>query len=383
MNMLKELSVARWLIAAVMACSGLTAPSGSGNAATQATGLVSPKAIDVESSGILERKRRSFYRPGEGTIEADGTPESFLLPRTTGEGGEALAISSDIGRYVLVLNPAGDVRCHFNTWPNWGPSGILTLDDEIWFGLGKEVVVMSSKDCSITRRFSIPGAHSIIFISKAAKGFLLGFEGTSAPDNHEDKPPSSEVVLWSPEKGIFWRNPFETASPRSAIENGVFIIIADTFWHRIFAVDMRTSRMVWSMASYYPNELALVNESEILVAEEHLNRIARINTLNQTRSVVFGCNLPLFQNHQSVFPGIVLKEKMSIDPIDNPLQLSACAIERSGRYTLYSPNAVFIATSGYYIADTDNHRVIKIDANGLITREITNLNNPVSVHVLP
>jgi len=55
-------------------------------------------------------------------------------------------------------------------------------------------------------------------------------------------------------------------------------------------------------------------------------------------------------------------------------------VEFSGINSLYSPNsAIRLASGGYYIADTDNHRVIYLDDMGIVVSVLSGFNNPTQV----
>lgn len=333
--------------------------------------------------------RKPFYRPGEGTIGAEGRGEFdstiFAAPQILGEEAESLVIASDLGRYVMVLNSNGSVRCRYDAYPNWGPMGLAIVGDEIWFGIRAKVIAISAKNCKVRHEYTLPGrVGNITFVSMANEGFIIGYEVVNKGHKRDlgDVFVTGNIILWNPKKGVFWENPYEVSSPRAAIQLGTFVLISDSFWHRVFAVDVRTSKMVWSLASYYPNDMVPMGEDGFLLVEEHLNRVVSVDAVGRRRSVLFSCNLPAFRDLGMSYPEIKKSEAMTVDALENPLSLSACALEQAGRYTLYSPSSVAVAKNGYYVADTDNHRVIKLGNNGLIVREIRGLYNPVSVRIL-
>lgn len=333
--------------------------------------------------------RKPFYRPGEGTQGAEGRGEFdstlFSAPQVIGEEAESLVVASDLGRYVMVFNSDGSVRCSYDAYPNWGPMGLAIIGDEIWFGIRTKIIAMSANNCKVKQEYILPRVEgNITFVSLANEGFIIGYE--RAQKGHKrirsEVFVTGKVIIWNPKKGVFWENPYEVSSPRAAVQMGAFVLISDSFWHRVFAVDVRTSKMVWSFASYYPNDIAPMGEDGFLLVEEHLNRIVSVDAVGQRRSVLFSCNLPAFRDPGMSYPEIIKSETKTVDALENPLSLSACALEQAGRYTLYSPSSVAVAKNGYYVADTDNHRVIKLSDNGLIVREIRGLYNPVSVRIL-
>lgn len=163
--------------------------------------------------------------------------------------------------------------------------------------------------------------------------------------------------------------------PRAALVKRGVLYIADTFGFKVKAIDLKTDKLICSIDSYYPNDLEL-NGDELLVTEEHANRIYNLNIRTLIKTPLITCNHSLFKNLNSTVSDIQSTEKQGY--LTRSDGKSVCAD------SLYSPNGAAKNADGtYLISDTDNHRVLHIDSHGVIIRQLINVNNPVRAYLVP
>jgi DNA-binding beta-propeller fold protein YncE len=156
--------------------------------------------------------------------------------------------------------------------------------------------------------------------------------------------------------------------PRSVQVVGDKVYVADTFGHRAIVYDTTLGQIVKSYPGYYPVYVQVKN-NKLLVVEEHANRVSKYDLNTDVKEKVFNCGFEPYSDINSTVAEIVELEKSGELTMIN---------KRGICYGfLYSPGSAIEQDDGtYLISDTDNHRVIHIDANGVILTEVLNLNDP-------
>lgn len=186
-----------------------------------------------------------------------------------------------------------------------------------------------------------------------------------------------EILMSNGEKGYIGKtaifhdfNPTDQLSyARGMDTNGTTYAIADTFNHRVIIYGPNGRHEFWE---YYPNDVKVISDDEVVIVGEHSNRVTTYNLQTSVNTLNHYCDFAPFNG-----------PTMDRDPIiAYEVAFTGDTPDCQGR-ELFSPNGIHIHTDGSYaIADTDNHRVLEFDENGNLIREITNLNAPVRVWIL-
>lgn len=162
--------------------------------------------------------------------------------------------------------------------------------------------------------------------------------------------------------------------PRAAALRNNTLVVADTFLHRISVLDIESGKSLGQFPAYFPNDVSWV-EDEILVTEEHANRVYLLDWRSGHRKWVFGCKRQEFGDLDSDIAALTPKRARAWTRQDSK---SICAANSPLEATLYSPNCAIRNPDGsYLVCDTDNHRVVHVTQAGTVLRVIDGLNNPV------
>lgn len=158
--------------------------------------------------------------------------------------------------------------------------------------------------------------------------------------------------------------------PRAAIRDGSLLLVADTFGHQVVGIDGRSGETVLRVDSYFPNDLQMTPQG-LVVAEEHANRIVRIDPATGKKEVLYGCAEPPYRNPDISHAAIIAYE-------ESPASRRADGKGHCHGGALFSPNGISVEHDGsMVISDTDNHRVVHINAHGQLIRTLDNLQMPV------
>ena len=194
----------------------------------------------------------------------------------------------------------------------------------------------------------------------------------------------NNVVFWDSKlNSTISLGDFHLSYPRASDLNKQILVIADTFNHRVLGINIKSGSTLFSLNEYFPNDVDFLNSKEIIITSEHLNRVYKYNLDLKSKTLIFGCKHKIFKN-LSVDISEVTKAEHNGILLKNPLlpdfSPSICVAENANDRTLYSPNGFTVDGDGtFWIADTDNHRVIHLNSSGKILRTIVGLNNPQSV----
>jgi hypothetical protein len=168
--------------------------------------------------------------------------------------------------------------------------------------------------------------------------------------------------------------------PRGAYYARGCLFVADTFGHRVYAVDTKSGEVIRNLPVYFPNTIEPAGNG-VRICAEHENRVYVWQyEMPSPNNLTMEMSAPVspYKDIQKGVEEIVRLEGGTADKNG----LSKCAIEHvPGGFTLYSPNSATMTSKGLLVADTDNHRVILVRDNKIVT-EVTGFNNPVNAVML-
>lgn len=279
---------------------------------------------------------KSYYLPSKGTKNVQmGVPCD--KPKLYGNLDHDLIVMSDIGVNVVYINKDGTQK--------WQYVGSSRLKDLRIIGQKAQVI---DGNMLVLIELKSGKTHKTIIDS----GYQL----------HSD-----EIKIIN--NAVFFKsNIFEASYPRSAINNNQYFVVANTFGHKLDVYDSN-GIFIYSEPFYFPNEITFFDQQNVLITEEHSNRIMLFNLDTKERTVLVSCEISIFQDPNSLPINIAQIERTGA------LELSgkgACLNKK-----LYSPNGVSFKDQSLVVSDTDNHRVVIFDDLGNETASITGFNNPV------
>lgn len=172
----------------------------------------------------------------------------------------------------------------------------------------------------------------------------------------------------------------EYSNPRDALfVNGV-MYIADTHAHRVVSLHKTTEKINFTSV-YFPNtidHLKSDSSTNLIVAAEHENRVFSLDLNTGKKQLLMYCPHPPFNDPILDGDRIARLQSSTVAPGtgDSPPK-SLCATERSGLWTLYSPNSARVHNDRIIITDTDNHMVKVIDGKRMLAL-VAGIPNPVN-----
>ncbi len=312
---------------------------------------------------------RSYFVPHRSAtlnIQA-GTPKP--AQHVGGDFECDLIVMSSIGRVIERIDRSGNTVWRYQTDQS-SRSGAVD-GDLVVFPDGDRIIWLSLTDGTLVK--SVKLGAIVHFVSPTPFGYLFS-SGTAA---------KTSVHLWKPELGIAFSTPSVHSYPRWADYDGHSLCVADTFGHSVTVYQGLGPLVLAQIPAFYPNDVRILPDSRLLITEEHGERIWIESPLGGPPELVLASPYAL---DLSAEPMAVRRHAttLSIDT-GNPLSPSKSSRGYAGPQTLYAPNgAVGLPSGAFLIADTDNHRVIQIDASGHVVAEMLDFNSPNKVAaVLP
>lgn len=295
---------------------------------------------------LEESDYKSYYQPGGRTRNvAKGVPCS--KPKLMGQSlPKPMIIMSDIGGAVTRIDTNGELDWQYSVKGGARLKDLRLVNDHARFIIGNTLMGINLES---GRNWSV----------SALSGDFYAFTSYMATNDN------CAIVLST--------NDCIPAQYARAVERiGNTIFVADTFGHRIIAYDMLTKQTLFTEPVYFPNDLQVLDNNTLLVTEEHANRVFKLDLTTFNRTLVYGCQLDIYGDIYSTPDEIKAREQ------------SGALTKANGRgiceEILYSPNGA-VQMDGYtIISDTDNHRVLLIDSNGIIVSQVENFNNPVRAY---
>lgn len=292
---------------------------------------------------------KSYFNPLLGTLNLHYGVIPCEAVELVGEISEkAYVVLNDVGRYITKINGDGSTA-----WTYLPAAGSYVLDlkrngNELQFIELEELVTMDPDSGAVTSR--TPITYSICYDSDVQ----------CAADG---------VIIHATQKKI------PAYYPRDAVVSNGTAYVADTFNHRVIAYDIATDQILWTVESLYPNSIQVLSD-RLIVTEEHANRVVAIDLASHAKTIVAGCDLDIYADPNASVSDIVTREATGL--LSRPDGRSICeGIIYSLNFAAYQDDGTLL------IADTDNHRILHLDANGGVLRELRNFNNPIRVLTLP
>ena len=317
----------------------------------------------------------SYFVPGAGTLNTElGTPE---LPTLTGtELPFDMIVNSQFGKLIERIDQQGQVVWRYQQ--PFANRAVDVYENQVVFAAQREIHVLDVESGILIRTYSL-GADTadLAFVNQLDDDHLLVSRKIFGESTYR-------VELWSLTSGLQWTNPFATSYPRWADSHGNLIAVTDTFGHRVYVVNRLTNELVAEQKVFFPNDVRFLNDTTLLITEEHADRVWKYDFVTNSRTLVLSApdsRADLTLSHEQV---LLLSNDpaLRIDP-ENSRSKSKSSVEYSGNLTLYAPNgAIQLPDGSYYIADTDNHRVIHVSAESQILAVVGLFNNPTKVAFL-
>lgn len=328
-------------------------------------------SVTLEITGVTQ-PALSYYVPGLGTA----SPEEGDLGGATLVGA---ALKSDVivnGQYSRIIERIDTTGA--TVWRYQQPVVASSIDyqnGEVYYTTNNEIHVLNAGDGLLDRRISLPGDTGYILFANVNDdgSFLIGRRRVNG-NYSVDQVDAQGGVIDS------WLHG-EVYAPRWADISGDRIAIADTFNHRVVIMDRDGGNRI-DVPVYYPNDVRWEG-NRVLITEEHGDRVWWYNTETSARELVLSgpggrSDLTL---SLSELVAVLNAASSRIDPTD-PTSKSVSSTEYSGATTLYSPNGAVPFEDVYFIADTDNHRVVQVSSTGEVISVLSTFNNPTKVAVI-
>lgn len=312
----------------------------------------------------------SYYSPTvPGTVNITYGPPA-QSPVYTGEQHN-IAVACDLGREMYAFK-AGSIAWQKSMPSSW-PRALDVFEGLMLYADGQNLVVCNPATGFVHQSYNLGAVINAVKVIRYGTTTYVSvcFDTTGAG--------SVKLYTWSNMAlTLAFTNPHSASNPRGAYYYAGWMFIADTFGHRVYAVDVASGGMRNSTDVYYPNSIEPIASDKVLVCAEHENRVFEWDYYpTDVRTMLMSAPVVPYNDISKTKADIVsLESGTGVSPGYTPPK-SACAKEYAGAMTLYSPNSARITSQGLLIADTDNHRVILV-RNGAVVTEITGFNNPVT-----
>lgn len=316
-----------------------------------------------------------YAGPAFGTVPVPnptGMPTAPVVQ--TGEVRD-MVVACDLGRAVVGI--VGGVEAWRKSYPSTWPRALDVFEGLAFIGVGTSIQVVNSRTGFVHRTITVPGAPASInglSISRWGSNIWVSLcydmNGIGSVRGYTmNNLDLTEAFV----------NPFPAGYPRSAVVEGGWMFIADTFGHRVYGVDIPTLGMRNSTDVFYPNHVQMLASNRALICAEHENRVFEWKySPTVVRTMVLCAPVAPFNDITKTKADIIAGEGATMNPSSafTPPK-SLCAVEGSGVNTLYSPNSARQYVTDILVADTDNQRVI-VSRGGVVVTEVTGFNNPVT-----
>lgn len=314
----------------------------------------------------------SYYAPSV-PITANQVIGSVGTPAMFGETHN-IAVACDLGRTIHAFR--GGAVAWQRDFPGSWPRALDVFEGLMFYGDGMNIVVCNPQTGFVHRTYAMPAIVNAIKVTNYGGVTYL----TVCYDINGAN--SVRVYRWQDfALSQVFSNSHVAKNPRGAYCYAGWVFIADTFGHRVYAVDMASGAMRNSTPVYYPNTIEPVASDKVRICAEHENRVFVWDYYpTDSREMEMCAPVLPYSDITATRDQIIASESGTAAPGYTPPK-SACAVEYAGDITLYSPNSATMTPHGLLIADTDNHRVILV-RDGQIVMRATGFNNPVAAVML-
>lgn len=291
-------------------------------------------------------------------------------PAYSGEQHDIL-VASDHGRILECFR--GGSRVWSKSMPNSWPRGLDVFEGLMLYAEGQDIVIANPATGFEHKRQSLGAIINSIKVTRySGVTYVTVCFDTNGTQNVK------VYTLANLALTHFFTNPHSAGNPRCAYFYAGWLFIADTFGHRVYAVDKVSGGMRNSTEVYYPNYIEPIASDQVRICAEHENRVFVWDYYpTDSRTMVLSAPVAPYNDMTKTKADIVsLESGTGVTPGYTPPK-SACAQEYAGDMTLYSPNSASMTPYGLLVADTDNHRVILV-RDGSVVASISGFNNPVT-----
>jgi len=311
----------------------------------------------------------SYYSPGVGTVALmKGQPPGEL--RLCGKMLPCdLLVTCDVGGYLCMVGRDGRVK-----WQHWlkrhtrGASG---YDGMVFYGQRDRIEVLDSVSGKWLHSFAVSATVNALDVRP---GMLIACYNQAGPGSVE--------IFDLAADGASVRSRFRCQEPvqypRAADLREGNLVIADTFGHRVIVVDVDTGGVELVKEAYYPADVQWLDDQQMLVAEEHANRISIMDRTGGYRLILSAPHLLFSEMTNSVEAMKAGEKSVGVALPGFKAPWSPAAERIAGFATVYSPNGAVYYQGRYIIADTDNHRLLVVE-DGRVVSAIYGFNNPVKI----
>lgn len=314
----------------------------------------------------------SYYAPTvPGTVGITEGPVG--TPIYTGEQHN-IVVACDLGRYLYAFMN-GNLVWQKSLSTSW-PRALDVFEGMLLYADGQNLVVCNPATGFIHKTYNLGAVINSVKVTRYnGETFVAVCFDTSGVGSVKLYKWADMALTW------YFTNPHAAGNPRGAYLFAGWLFVADTFGHRVYAVDVASGGMRNSTEVYYPNGIEPITSDKVLVCAEHENRVFEWDYYpTDSRTMFMSAPVAPYNDISKTKADIVsLESSTGITPGYEPPK-SACAKEYAGDVTLYSPNYARVTSSGLLVADTDNHRVVLYRDNSIVT-EITGFNNPVNAAI--
>lgn len=310
--------------------------------------------------------------------QAAGAPST--APVFTSTEKPDMIVASDFSRRVYGF--VGGVQAWTRDYPGKWPRGVDVFEGLAYIANGTSIDVVNPKTGFLHTTISVPSAPGNINSIRVTK-----WNGSTWLTLAFDTSGSGSVRAYT--MSSFTLTQYLSSShsaqyPRCAFVDVGWIWVADTFGHRVYAIDLASGAMRPSQGAisvYYPNTVDFIPGSpdKIIVCAEHENRVFEWDYSPSTVFTMKKCApVAPYNDMTKTKADMVSGEAATVDSGSTfTPKKSQCAIECSGSDTLYSPNSARLYGNDLLVADCDNQRVVMF-RSGTLVAEITGFNNPVT-----
>lgn len=337
---------------------------------------------------------------------ANETPAALVTAAiTSGPPSIPPVMSGELKDMVIACDLSRCVYSFINGKPKWRrdyvstwPRGMDVWGEWVWIAVGSTIEIVHPLYGTLKRVMTLPGGAPGAINSIRVTQSLLGgtnftwvtvcFDVIGAGSVRTYKLTGTEPANWT--LTHFLTNSHTADYPRGAYVDTGWLWVADTFGHRVYAVDLASGGIRLTpnfIPTYFPNQIEFVPGApdKVLIAEEHGNRILQCtySSTPYAYSILASAPVAPYNDATKFKSDILALQSGTADPASayTPKK-SKCAVECSGTNTLYSPNSVRrLNSTDLLIADTDNHRVVVMRGGNVVT-EVTGFNNPVNAVLL-
>lgn len=331
-------------------------------------GLVNTVHAGIKGNNVTEAEY-SYYDPVAQTTRNIVLGRPSQDPLLVGEDLEkGIVVACELGRYIIKIYPNG-TRHWYIDYPKFWSRSITTDGTYLYLALGTKFRILEIETGYTYAEKEL--GRKINFINFYEGDLIIGFEGFGSHNIKVYDFDSYSLVLTER-----YSCAERTNNPRHAIKDGRYLIVADTFNHRMFKWDLINNTTIYEKGCYYPNSVFKEAPAQYGVVIEHENKITVWNETMLTWNYVFGSNISTFASAEPD-PDIETNE-LSTGIRIGAYNRSLADMRIAGENTLYSPNFSAKVGNKHFICDTDNHRIVVVE-DAVIKSTLYGFNSPTSL----